>query len=120
MPKVLVVDDRPDALALAETVLSLAGIDVLTTTDIARAVEMMAGHQPDLVLIDLHMPGLNASETVKRLRGAPAPKPIRIVLYTATDRELAGSRVECDGFIPKTGNMDEFVRQVNAQLAQLP
>jgi CheY-like chemotaxis protein len=119
MPEVLVVDDRLDALALAETVLSLAGIDVLTTTDIAQAMEMVTGHQPDLVLIDAHMPGMNVSETVQRLRGAAAPKRIRILLYTAMDRELAASTVDCDGILPKTGNMDEFVRQVNAQLAQL-
>jgi DNA-binding response OmpR family regulator len=120
MPKVLIVDDRLDALALAEMALSLAGIEVLTTTDVAQAVAMVAGHQPELVLVDAHMPGLNASETVQRLREAPAPKPIRIMLYTAMDREFAGSMAGCDGILPKTGNMDEFVRQVKDHMHQLP
>ena len=73
MPKlrVLVVDDNADASETLTMLLGLWGHDVRTAADGPAAVETAAAHRPDVVLLDISLPGMNGYEVAERLRANP-------------------------------------------------
>jgi two-component system OmpR family response regulator len=93
LKKVLLVDDEPDILRLAQ--LALTTLDGLTTC-LARsgpeALELAVAEHPDLVLLDVMMPGMDGLATLARLRDHPATAAIPVVLLTARvqEHEVAG------------------------------
>jgi DNA-binding NarL/FixJ family response regulator len=85
---VLVVDDQPDNLALLHDALDEAGYTVLVATDGASALKRAAKAQPDIVLLDALMPGLDGFEVARRLKADPHTAPIPVVFMTGlTDSE---------------------------------
>ncbi|MBK1687267.1 response regulator [Rubrivivax gelatinosus] len=79
---VLVVDDVPDNLALLNDALDEAGYTVLVATSGEAALALAARAQPDIVLLDAVMPGLDGFETARRLKADPETAPIPIVFMT--------------------------------------
>jgi CheY-like chemotaxis protein/DNA-binding CsgD family transcriptional regulator len=79
---VLVVDDQPDNLSLLHDALDDAGYTVLVATDGASALARAAMAQPDIVLLDALMPGLDGFEVARRLKASPATAAIPIVFMT--------------------------------------
>ncbi len=71
MAKILVVDDDPRNLRLAVTVLEQAGHEVLSAQGGAEGVEAALAHAPDLVLMDMQMPGMDGIAALKCLRAEP-------------------------------------------------
>ena len=85
---VLVVDDQPDNLSLLHDALDEAGYTVLVATDGTSALARAAKAQPDVVLLDAVMPGLDGFEVARRLKGSPDTAAIPIVFMTGlTDTE---------------------------------
>ena len=82
-PHVLVVDDDPDKLGLLEVALTMAGYEVRTARDGEEALAELASFQPDLVVSDVMMPGMNGYELARRIRENPQTKFIPIILQTA-------------------------------------
>jgi CheY-like chemotaxis protein len=71
-PKILVVDDTPHNVKLLGDVLGIKGYDVTTAASGAEALEQIARQKPDLVLLDVVMPGLSGYEVCRRIRETPA------------------------------------------------
>lgn len=73
--RVVLVDDEPDALEFIAFVLENEGADVAAFVDPAAALEDLVAHPPDVVMIDLYMPGMNGWQLIEqaRLRGVRAP-----------------------------------------------
>jgi DNA-binding NarL/FixJ family response regulator len=85
---VLIVDDVPDNLALLHDALDAAGYTVLVATDGASALQRAAQAEPDIVLLDAVMPGLDGFEVARRLKAGPETAHIPIVFMTGlTDTE---------------------------------
>ena len=122
MPVVLVVDDTDDNVELFSTVLREAGFVVVTARDGAEAVETAALERPDVVLLDLSMPGMDGFEAAVRLRALENGSRMSIIAVTAlTD---AGSRARahaagCDAFLTKPCVPSSLVRHVREACAAL-
>jgi PAS domain S-box-containing protein len=91
--RVLVVDDNADAAESLALFLRMRGHEVRTTYDGPSALEMMPGYQPDLVLLDIGLPGMDGYEVARRIRLMPEGRSVRIVAVTGygqdEDRRLA-------------------------------
>ncbi|MBA3690894.1 MAG: response regulator [Actinobacteria bacterium] len=83
MPRVLVVDDDPVIVRLLEVNLRLDGYDVETASRGEQALERAIQTEPDLVLLDVMMPGLDGWETCRRLRELPAFAQTPVVFLSA-------------------------------------
>ena len=85
---VLIVDDVPDNLAVLHDALDAAGYTVLVATDGVSALQRAAQAEPDLVLLDAVMPGIDGFEVARRLKAGPDTAHIPIVFMTGlTDTE---------------------------------
>ena len=83
--RVLVVDDVEANVRLLETKLTIEYFDVLTCTDGASAIDIAMVEQPDIILLDVMMPGMDGFETCRRLKADAATRHIPVVLVTALD-----------------------------------
>jgi CheY-like chemotaxis protein len=80
---VLVVDDQPQNVRLLEALLSPHGYEVLQAASGAEALELAWGRQPDLVLLDVEMPGMDGYEVCRRLRADERTAFLPIVMVTS-------------------------------------
>jgi CheY-like chemotaxis protein len=102
--RILIVDDNPTNLKLARLTLQSEGYDVTTASDADEALELLAVRPPDLILMDLQLPGTDGLELTRRLKKATATRHIAIVAMTAyvmkgDDRKAI--EAGCDGYIAK-------------------
>src|SRR5262245_30895334 len=82
---VLIVDDNPPMIQILGGVLRGAGYDVRMATDGTRALDVVAARAPDLVVLDLQMPGLDGFEVCRRLKGDAATREIPVIVISAVD-----------------------------------
>lgn len=95
---VLIVDDTPDNLAIAETVLSFSGAQVITATTGAEAIELAQAVLPTVILLDLRMPAMDGWEVYRTLRHNPTTKGIPIIALTAYAMKGDRQRILAAGF----------------------
>lgn len=81
--KVLVVDDEPSITELAKIKLTHDGFDVATANSGEEALAQVAGERPDVIVLDVMMPGMTGWEVARRLKEDPATKGIPILMLTA-------------------------------------
>lgn len=102
--RILVVDDVEPNVRLLEAKLTLEYYEVLTATDGATALDIAAAERPDIILLDVMMPGMDGFETCRRLKSDPVTRHIPVVLVTALDgREdkIRGLDAGADDFVTK-------------------
>ncbi|MBV9173748.1 MAG: response regulator transcription factor [Chloroflexi bacterium] len=122
MADVLVVEDEESLLQTLRYNLSRAGHDVRLCTDGRVAYEMLLENPPDLVVLDLMLPGMDGLEICRRVRGEaanPAVSNVPIMMLTARDEEIdkvLGLEVGADDYITKPFSMHELLARVKAQL----
>jgi len=118
---ILVVEDNEQDLELVEFLLEEAGLKVRKARDAEEARAQLAAGRPDLVLMDMQLPGTDGLTLVEELRRDPRFARIPVLALTAHamrgDRErfIAGG---CDGYIAKPINVTSFVDEVQAALAR--
>ena len=116
---VLLVEDNEKNLKLARDVLEYAGFTVLVAMTGEEAVLRAHEARPDLVLMDLQLPGMDGFEVLRRLRGDDATANIPVVALTAfamqQDRERA-SGAGFEGYLVKPIDVRQFPHQVRAHL----
>lgn len=114
-PKILVVDDEPDALELIEFNLKSSGLDVLTAADGETALALARTQVPDLLLLDLMLPEVDGLEVCKILRRDPATSSIPIIMLTAKAAEVdrvLGLELGADDYVTKPFSPRELVLRV--------
>jgi CheY-like chemotaxis protein len=120
MARILVVDDDARNLRLAVTVLEQAGHEVLSAEDGAKGIEAALAHAPDLVLMDVQMPGMDGVSALRRLRADPCTAVLKVVVLTALTMKGDRERLLAegfDGYLEKPIRYKEFLASVAALLA---
>jgi CheY-like chemotaxis protein len=87
MTRVLLIDDYPDALEMLGLYLRLHGYDVTTAADGLKAVELAATSAPDVIVMDLELPGISGFEAARRIRQAPTTSTIPLIAATGYSHE---------------------------------
>lgn len=114
---VLVVDDEPDLLELVSYNLRQAGHQVVTAPDGVRALEAVRDKTPDVVVLDVMMPGLSGVEVARRLRSQTGTAALPILMLTARaeeQHELEGLRAGADDYLTKPFSMQVLLARVHA------
>jgi diguanylate cyclase (GGDEF)-like protein len=101
--KVLVIDDEPDKRKLLSVALELAGYEVHTANDGIEGLKSVESYQPDLIIVDVMMPGMDGIEMSRQVRSNPQTRFIPIIIQTAAKNEatdiLRGSEAGALGYI---------------------
>ena len=117
-PKILVVDDVPQNVRLLEAVLVPRGYQVLTAHDGIAALELVESEQPDLILLDVMMPGLDGYAVCAHLRENDDTAVLPVIMVTSSIGQEKTKAIEAgaDDFIPKPFNHDELLTRVRSLL----
>lgn len=118
-PLILLVEDYDDAREMYRDYLEFAGFRVETARDGHEALTKARASNPDLVLMDLSMPGLDGWEATRVLKTDPATSHLTVVALSAHALAAEGDRAKqagCDGFIAKPCLPHELVEQMTAYL----
>jgi two-component system response regulator ResD len=118
---VLVVDDEPTIGDVVGRYLDRAGYTTRVVLDGPAALEAAADSRPDLVVLDLMLPGLDGLEVMRRLRGTQS-RPTAVILLTARGEEsdrVTGLRLGADDYVVKPFSPAELVARVDAVLRRL-
>jgi two-component system, cell cycle response regulator len=116
-PLVLVTDDDPDLRTLADLQLSPKGYDVIQAADGAECIKLALEHLPDVILLDMMMPGMNGGEVLTELSNDPRTADIPVVFLSAlnsTDDRVKGLEGGAVDWISKPADPREFVARVGA------
>jgi PAS domain S-box-containing protein len=121
--RLLVVDDDPDILTLMEEALTFHGYQVLTAAGGQEALDQIQASRPDLILLDLKMPGVDGYEVIRRIKGADDTRPIPIIVITASpvDKERDKVRVLGMGaaqYITKPLSIEVLIREIKRAIAE--
>jgi signal transduction histidine kinase len=116
--RILVVDDLPDNCFLIQALLQEEGYEISTANSGAEALERIHQSPPDLLLLDVMMPGLDGYEVTRRIRQNPDIPFLPILLITAHDQPslVRGLDLGADEFIRKPVDVDELVARVRSLL----
>ena len=121
--RILVIEDEPDILEMMRYNLDREGYRVSTVMNGEDGYERAQKDAPDLVLLDLMMPGLDGLEVCRRLKADPVTRGIRIVMVTAKGDEsdiVLGLGLGADDYVPKPFSPKELVARVKAVLRRAP
>jgi two-component system phosphate regulon response regulator PhoB len=120
MPRaVLVIDDEPELVKLLDYNLTKAGYAVFTARNGGDGLAAARRHDPDLIVLDVMMPGLDGWDVCKRLRGDPATAAVPILMLTAKAEEgdrVLGLELGADDYVTKPFGVRELLARVKALL----
>jgi len=120
MATVLVIEDNPDNMTLAIMLLESAGHTVLSAIDAEAGLTLARDQHPNLILMDIQLPGMDGLAATVLLKGDDATRAIPVIAVTALAMKGDEERIRaagCDGYIAKPMRYLEFLATVAAQLA---
>lgn len=119
MYSVLAVDDIPLNLLLVQKMLARYNFKMRTAANGQQALDAVSAEKPDLILLDLMMPGIDGFEVIRRLKNDPSTADIRIVILSALNSNedvVKGFNLGADDFIMKPIIMEKLLSCVVTQL----
>jgi len=102
--RILAVDDQEDNRRILRDRLTAAGYEVIEAEDGEQAVEMAAAKIPDLILMDIQLPGIDGYEATRRIKANPLLKAVPVIAvtsYALTGDDDKAFEAGCDAYIPK-------------------
>jgi two-component system OmpR family response regulator len=115
--RVLVVDDEPNIVDLLQASLGFAGFEVRTAAHGQEALRLIREDEPDIVLLDVMMPGMDGWEVVRRLRTDDIRVPVLfLTARDATEDRVAGLTLGGDDYVTKPFSLGEVVARIQAIL----
>lgn len=121
-PTILVIEDDQDIIDVVRYNLEREGFRVLEATDGERGLETTLRSKPDLVLLDLMLPGVDGLEVCRRLREHPEARGLPVVIITAKGEEadvVVGLEMGADDYLPKPFSPRELVARIRAVLRRV-
>lgn len=119
MATVLVVEDNPANLTLSVFLLEKAGHTVLSASDAERGLALAREQRPDLILMDIQLPGMDGLQAIALLKGDDGTRSIPVIALTALAMKGDEERIRaagCEGYIAKPIAYREFLATISAQL----
>jgi two-component system, cell cycle response regulator DivK len=119
LPAVLVVDDNPLNIELVSFVLQADAFDVLPAADARAALALLARQRPELILMDIQLPGMDGLALTRLLKADPRTRSIPIVAFTAyamKGDELKMREAGCEGYVSKPVNVATLAACVRSHL----
>ena len=120
MAKILVVDDDPSILRLLAHILEHEGYDVITTSNGIKGLQITQKELPDLVILDVMLPGLDGFEVCHRLRKQPSTAQIPVLMLSAKGQPIdkdTGLKVGANEYLVKPINRGDFLAALERLLA---
>ena len=118
--KILIVDDEPDVLTLLSERLVKAGYEIIKATSGREAIEIAANKSPNLIVLDIAMPGMDGSEAASILRVNPKTKDIPILfltcLFTKQEEKVCGHLLGQNFFIAKPYDAVELLSEIDKRV----
>ncbi len=119
MKKILVVEDNATNMYLINFILEKNGYGVIQARTGEEGVELAIKEKPDLILMDIQLPGIDGLEATRRIRNSKADGKIPIIAVTASampgDRERV-LKAGCTGYIEKPINPETFIAEIKKHL----
>ena len=119
MAKVLIIEDNAANMTLATFLLESAGHSVINATDAEAGLTLARDEQPQLILMDIQLPGMDGLEATRLLKHEGATRDIPVIALTALAMKGDEERIRaagCDGYIAKPLAYKEFLAIVSARL----
>lgn len=120
--KILVVDDEPDILEILSYNLKREGYIVITASNGEEAIKLAKAEKPDLIVLDVMMPGMDGMETCDKIRNIPELSNVIIAFLTARSEDysqIAGFEAGADDYITKPVKPKLFISRVKALLRRI-
>ena len=121
MTKILVVEDHPANMKLTVLLLQKAGYSVIIAMDAEAGLTLAQTEQPDLILMDIQLPGMDGLTATALLKQNLATRTIPVIALTALAMKGDDERCRgagCDGYIAKPLHYQELLAEIKAQLAK--
>ena len=121
MAKVLIVEDNSANMTLAVFLLQSAGHTVLSATDAEAGLTLARDEQPNLILMDIQLPGMDGLEATALLKQGDTTRAIPVIALTALAMKGDEERIRaagCDGYITKPMRYKEFLTAITTELAR--
>ena len=120
MPRVLIIEDEPDTQDLLTDILSLEGYEVRSTSEAAGALSLARRLKPDLIILDLRLPGIGGLDLLRLLSTDPALQRVRVLLCTAAREEIQNHAAEIEQLgatvLEKPFELDDLLNAVKRSL----
>ena len=123
MPKLLVVEDNPANMKLATFILESAGYTVIGARDAEAGLTLAREERPDMILMDIQLPGMDGLQATGVLKADPATRAIPVIALTALAMKGDEERIRaagCDGYVAKPLAYKDFLAVVSAHLVKAP
>lgn len=117
--RVLIVDDNAMNVTLASFVLCADGFEVESAADAREAVQQIGAFRPDLILMDIQLPGVDGLDLTRQIKAEPSMQHIVVVAFTAfamrgDEQKLRAAG--CDGYVSKPIDVNKFAAQIRLML----
>src|SRR5580704_7904996 len=123
MAKVLIVEDNPANMTLAIFLLESAGHSVINATDAEAGLTLARDEQPQLILMDIQLPGMDGLEATRLLKQDDATRGIPVIALTALAMKGDEERIRaagCDGYIARPLAYKDFLATISGHVATAP
>lgn len=120
MSRVLCVDDNDNNLYLLTTLFERAGFEVIVARTGEEGVALAATSAPDVVIMDMNLPGIDGCEATRQIRAAPATQDMPIIALSGHDEEDKGAAAReagCNGYVRKPVKIRALLTLVNELMA---
>jgi two-component system phosphate regulon response regulator PhoB len=121
MQKILVIDDDQDILDLIGFNLNRSGMECITATDGILGLERARREHPDLIILDIMLPGLSGIEILKTLKNKSETRGIPVIMLTAKGEEvdrILGLELGADDYVTKPFSVRELILRIQKQLSK--
>jgi len=114
--KILIIDDEPDVIETLEFMLKARGFEIISASDGLSGISRAKADNPDLILLDIMMPGMDGYEVCSKLKRENATKNIPIIMLTAkgeSDAVISAHKLGANDYIVKPYNLPTLLAKLN-------